>query len=405
MSDRDLSEVVLRDLRRLVVPEVGEVSEGGPHDVLPWVLRLPGEVESELCEDYLRTVFSSGRPSTVRSYAYDLLRWFRFLAAIEVEWNRATPTEVRDFVLWMRETAKKGGAKRATNRDQRVARNSKTGKAYLDEGFQDATINHNETVIHGFYKHHVNEDRILANPVLRGDSGEARSGAHQNPLYERRRRSRGGSRQKTKKRLPRAMPDTAYDEFFEVLTSNRDRALIAVYVSSGARPGEVVGMNGEDLNLSNGLITIRRKGGGAVQEVAISDEAVTWFRRYQHEVGVAAPGEPLWATSRGPTRRLTYDAVRAIFRRANEALGTNWSPHDLRHTAATRMVNTGTNVRTVQEVLGHASLDTMIVYTTPTLQDQVDAVRRAADRTERVFDGPRLDYDADAMNILFGDEQ
>src|SRR5207245_2237604 len=76
--------------------------------------------------------------------------------------------------------------------------------------------------------------------------------------------------------------------------------------------------------------------------------------------------EPLWWTLRRPFRRLSYDAARAMFDRANAALGANWTLHDLRHSAAYRMASDPEVPLTdVQWVLGHARLSTTQLYLTP----------------------------------------
>jgi site-specific recombinase XerC len=69
------------------------------------------------------------------------------------------------------------------------------------------------------------------------------------------------------------------------------------------------------------------------------------------------------------------------------------------------MLNDGRSVRVVQEILGHASLDTMLVYTTPGLEEQIAAVRRTQDGAAAPQAGPRLEYDEEAMNLLFGDDR
>lgn len=318
-----------------------------------------------------------------------------------VQWDRATPTDVRDFIVWMRHAKKTGGAKRPSTRDPRVRRNAKTGKRYLGALFQPATINHNETVVHEFHEHHRTSWRlILANPVLRGRADDARVGAHRNPLLPRQRGRRKGSRQGNPKRLPRSMPDDAYNAFFDALTSDRDRALVAMYVSSGARPIEILSMAVGDVDEANALITVVRKG-GRIQVLAVSGESIEWFRRYREICPLGAPGEPLWVTLRAPVRALNYDALRALFRRANSAEGTNWTPHDLRRTFATRMLGSGAKPHVVQEILGHASLQTMSVYTAPRLDEMVAAVRAlAAPRIERVTFEPS--YDAAELAVLFG---
>ncbi|MFL6110723.1 MAG: hypothetical protein ACJ786_05160, partial [Catenulispora sp.] len=71
-----------------------------------------------------------------------------------------------------------------------------------------------------------------------------------------------------------------------------------------------------------------------------SGEAFVWLARYRHGLGSDVTwqtGESLWRTLRRPYRALTYPAARAVLMRANAGLGTNWTLHDLRHSAARRM--------------------------------------------------------------------
>jgi integrase len=83
-----------------------------------------------------------------------------------------------------------------------------------------------------------------------------------------------------------------------------------------------------------------RKGTRSLQQVPASPDAFVWLRLYQAQVRGLVPAgrdQPLWWTLRRPWRPLTYDAARAMFARANAALGSNWSLHDLRHSAAYRL--------------------------------------------------------------------
>ena len=82
--------------------------------------------------------------STAPSYAYDLLRWLRFLAAAGVEWQQATRREVRDFVRWFRSAPNPQRARRLgeAGRPPVGSLNPRTGKAYLSSGYASRTINH-----------------------------------------------------------------------------------------------------------------------------------------------------------------------------------------------------------------------------------------------------------------------
>jgi integrase len=122
----------------------------------------------------------------------------------------------------------------------------------------------------------------------------------------------------------------------------RDRALVAFWVSTGARASELLGATVADADPGQQLITVVRKGTRALQQLPASPDAFVWLRLYQTRMlGLAPAGrdQPLWWTLRHPFRALTYDAARLMFARANAALGANWSLHDLRHffSAAYRM--------------------------------------------------------------------
>ena len=109
-----------------------------------------------------------------------------------------------------------------------------------------------------------------------------------------------------------------------------------------------------------------------MQWLPASQDAFVWLRLYQEQAWKkGAPRgktQPLWLTLRRPWRPLTYPAARAMFTRAQAVLGSNWTIHDLRHTAATRMSNDpDMTITDVQWVLGHAHLTTTQIYTMVTV--------------------------------------
>ncbi|MFD1211157.1 tyrosine-type recombinase/integrase [Arthrobacter sp. GCM10027362] len=384
----------------LNLPDVGKVVQPS-NGIPPWDLVLPDSEATSACRSFLRDVHSRLADLTVRSYALDLQRWFRFLFAIRVEWDKATPLEVTDFFIWMKHAKKSNGNQNKRKRDPRISRNAITGKRYLDDSFSQSTISRNETVLFLFYEFQRRNGAVLNNPVNRGRSDGGRANAHRNPLQGRKRKSSNRHGNGTK-RLPRSMPDDLFDEFFQALGNDRDRALVAMYVSSGARPAEILGLDVGDIDLPKGIVTVTRKGGNG-QDLPISWDAVAWYRIYQGSASSFAPSDPAWKTVRGEPRRLTYEALRAMFRRANKKNGTNWTAHDLRHTTATRMLAQGTPERTVQEVLGHATLETLKVYTVPHFDDMVAAVRSTRGDASAPIEPPSaLPYDPDDLDILFG---
>jgi site-specific recombinase XerC len=142
-------------------------------------------------------------------------------------------------------------------------------------------------------------------------------------------------------RVPRRIPDRKFDELFAVLSSHRDRALVALWVSTGARASELPGLNGGDTDPGRQLITVVRKGSRVLQQLPAAPDAFVWLSLYQQQMmGLVPAGrdQPVWWTLRRPFRRLSYHAAYRMFVRANAELGSNWSLHDLRHYADGRVM-------------------------------------------------------------------
>ena len=206
----------------------------------------------------------------------------------------------------------------------------------------------------------------------------------------------GRYRPKVVQRAPRCIPDQGFDELFARLGSHRDRALVAFWVSTGARAAELLGATAADVDPGQQLITVLRKGTRVLQQLPASPDAFVWLRLYQaqlHGLVPAGRDQPLWWTLRKPLRALTYDAARVMFTRAAAGLGANWSLHDLRHTAAYRMArDPQVSLCDVQWVMGHAHLSTTQRYLNPLTQDVIEGVlafhaRRAEHGTGRTTGG------------------
>ena len=367
---------------------------------------------------YLRDLQASGRPATTqRSYAMDLLRWYRFVWAVGIPWDQATRTEARDFCLWLQVADKPRRphwrhpvAQPGPERYTPPGPNALTGKAAPSTKYAAKTVVHCESVVRGFYEFHLEAGTgPMVNPFPLARAHHARHGSrHHNPMEPIRGERTGRYRPRVPVRLPRQIPDERFAELFARLSSHRDRALVAMWVSTGARASELLGLTGGDVDPGQQLITVVRKGTKALQLLPASPDAFVWLRLYEaqmHGLVPAGRDEPLWRTLRRPFRRLTYDAARAMFDRANTALGANWTIHDLRHSAAYRMArDPEVPLTDVQWVLGHARLATTQLYLNP-LQDDVIAsvlayhARRAAGET--ASNVPSTSYRAESLDVLF----
>ena len=409
---------VERDIGSIELPGWGRVvpAEG----VVPWLVVDADGVPVEPIRRFLVDfVARDSRSGSVRSYAYDLLRWWRWLRAVGVEWDKATPAEVRDLVLWLKQAAKQRRSPRTVSAVTAGTVNPVTRKRHLGDTYEVATIRHSNAVVRAFYGFWI-EDMCqgpLINPVqLKRGHRHQRPNAHRNPLQPYRAEGRIRYNPKVAKRQLREIPEERWRELFAALRSNRDRAILAIAVSNGARAGELLGIRLCDLDWGDQLVRVVRKGTQAEQWLPASPDAFVWLRLYLAGLGEPLkPNERVWQTLRrrdhggGMQRQpLEYDALRAVFRRVNALLGSNWSMHDLRHTAALRMArDEHSTLKDVQEILGHAHLSTTEVYL---VQDQVEVIRRVqkhlAEQETRAAQQPgppvAAGYDADALDVLFG---
>lgn len=411
-----------QDLASLVLRQVGALRETGDEWEPFQLLDRDGTVVQPVSE-YLKDLQAAGRrAATQRSYGMDLLRWFRFLWAVGVPWDKATRVEARDFSRWLqiadkpvRQHWRREGddppVSAATRAGQ--APNPVTGKSAPGRNYGTATRAHSETVLRHFYDFHLEAGSgpmVNPFPLARGGAG-GRPGAHHNPMEPFDKQRAGLFRPRLAQKVPRSIPDDKFNELFAALGCHRDRALVGLWISTGARASELLGATWGDADPGRQLITVVRKGTRALQPIPASPDAFVWLRLYQAEMDGLVPtglDRPLWWTLRRPFRALNYHAARAMFVRANVALGANWTLHDLRHSAAYRMARDPDMPLTdVQWVLGHAHLSTTQLYVSAPLEDVVESVlahhrRQRDDRLRSVPPKSPLAYRPEALDVLFG---
>lgn len=410
---------VPKELSGLVVPPRGSLEATGdlfqPYRLVDDAGAVVGPAAAFLAE-----LAGCGRPATTqRSYGMDLLRWFRFLWAVGVGWDQATREEARDFFRWLQVAGKParphwrypdGGAPGSAQGPVPGTPNAVTGKPSRGDRYQATTIAHCETVLRGFYDFHLEAGTgPMVNPFGLSVRHRGRGYPHHNPMEPFTGQRAGRYRPKVVTSAPRCIPDERFDEVFAQLGSHRDRALVAMWVSTGARASELLGATVADVDPGQQLVTVIRKGTRALQPLPASPDAFVWLRLYQTQMAGLVPADrhqPLWWTLRRPFRPLRYDAARAMFDRANAALGSNWTLHDLRHTAAYRMARDPQMPLTdVQWVLGHAHLSTTQRYLNPVTEDVIAGVLAFhARQRDRGPATPAAGYRAESLRILFGGE-
>jgi integrase/recombinase XerD len=181
------------------------------------------------------------------------------------------------------------------------------------------------------------------------------------------------------KRLPKALPLSDVEAILEAagapdtVLALRDRALLEVLYGTGARISEAVGLDIDDLDTVDQTVLLRGKG-GKERLVPVGGFALTAVSHYLTRarpdlVGSGKGGPALFLNSRGG--RLSRQSAWAVLVKAAERAGitTAVSPHTLRHSFATHLLDGGADVRVVQELLGHASVTTTQIYTLVTVDN------------------------------------
>lgn len=182
-------------------------------------------------------------------------------------------------------------------------------------------------------------------------------------------------------RLPKAVSVEVVERLVEAAGFDRtelavrDRGLLELLYGTGARISEAVGLDVDDVDLVGGSVLLRGKG-GKQRLVPLGSYARRAVQRYlegaRPRLVQRGRGTPaLWLNARGG--RLSRQTAWAVLRAAAEKAGVleAVSPHTLRHSFATHLLDGGADVRVVQELLGHASVTTTQLYTLVT----VDSLR------------------------------
>jgi integrase/recombinase XerC len=142
----------------------------------------------------------------------------------------------------------------------------------------------------------------------------------------------------------------------------RDRAILELLYSSGLRVSELVGLNSNQLDLDLGIVRVMGKG-RKERIVPVGVKAIEVLKAYLEERGMLKGDEPIFVNSlRG---RLTARSVGRLIKKYTRHSGIfrKVSPHSLRHTFATHLLDAGADIREIQEMLGHSSLSTTQRYT------------------------------------------
>ena len=165
------------------------------------------------------------------------------------------------------------------------------------------------------------------------------------------------------------------------LIGKRDRAILELLYGAGIRLGEAVRADVSDLDLSQGLLLVRNGKGKKDRVVPVGGRAAialgTYLAAIRPEL-VRRLEQALFLSRDGA--RLSKIGLQAMVKRHGQAIGVHVSPHTLRHTCATHLLRGGADIRHVQELLGHRSLQTTALYTRVAVEDLRQVLARAHPR-------------------------
>ena len=198
------------------------------------------------------------------------------------------------------------------------------------------------------------------------------------------------------KRLPKAIPVEQIERLLcapsdQDVLGLRDRAMLETLYSTGIRVSELVGLNAADIDIPGESLRVRGKGkkermvplgAHAMHAIGVYVEKVNGDGRFGKEWRESPESAPLFMNKHG--QRLSSRSVRRKLDKYLREIGldTTISPHTLRHSFATHLLENGADLRSVQELLGHQSLSTTQVYTHLTTRGVKDTYDAAHPRAE-----------------------
>ena len=269
--------------------------------------------------------------NTTSAYRRDLERFFRYLSINKLNLSQVTPDELVSYISWLR------------------------GRANTEFKIGESSIARNVISLRSYFTYLAKEHNY-SNPTLNFRPPKIR------------------------KRLPKALTVEQIMSILEIsgddLISLRDRALLELLYATGARVSEIINLNTTDIssikNEDSQVTTIRVKGkGGKERVVPIGSFGLTavndYLTRSRPTLSKVSTQKALFLNQRGG--RLTRQSAWSIVanRAARAGLAEVVTPHSMRHSFATHLLDGGADIRVVQELLGHASVTTTQIYTLITI--------------------------------------
>jgi integrase/recombinase XerD len=285
---------------------------------------VPTEANSRVVPgflDYLR-IEKGLAPLTISAYTNDIGQLAAFLEERKRVLNNARREDVKDFI-------------------QQLFGNAMDGRSV---GRKLSALRH-------LYKYLLLDKKISYDPTLNIDSPKQ---------WKVLPKSLAHAEIESVLQAPRAISNRKEAEALAI----RDRAMLEMFYAAALRVSEIIGVKLEDLKLELGYVLVRGKGDKEriVPLGRASQEIVAYYLKNSRLILAADKSSPFLFLGRR-AKKLSRQRVWQMVSAASVAAGRHASPHMLRHSCATHMVENGADLRTVQTILGHADISTTQIYT------------------------------------------
>ena len=218
-------------------------------------------------------------------------------------------------------------------------------KVRSDNGISTRTNAHTITILRDFYKFLIKQSYIKSNPMDMIDSP------------------------KVYKKLPKALSVEEVDKLLNIKLQTpydyRNKAMLELMYATGMRISELINLKLTDIDFENETIRVLGKG-SKVRQVPIGEYAMKYLNiyiKYYRSYFVKETSDYVFLSVRGDkmTRQAFFKILKQIARK--QGIDTDFSPHTIRHSFATHMLEAGADLRSIQELLGHESISTTQIYT------------------------------------------
>lgn len=301
-----------------------------------WALVGAVSVDLGLVNDYLgHLAVRHYAPGTRRSYAFDLLALCRWLSQENLQVEQVDTAALLRFLASC-------------------------------QGLSAATINRRMAAVSGLFGFRAMRDPEAVNPMPTTAAARRTGTGQRTGLlgHLARPQPRSALRARQPRRLPRGLEPGEVTRFLGSLRTWRDKSIAGLMLFSGLRSAEVLGLEVADVDIGGGWARVAGKG-SRERRTPVDAEVAGWIQTYLLAERPETDATALFVVAKGPNRgqRLRPAGLRTIFRYHREVTGVAAAhPHALRHTFGTGLAEAGVDLPVIQELLGHAHVDSSVGY-------------------------------------------